>query len=37
MPTSYVIDENGIVRFVHAGYRSGDEQELESMVQSLAK
>jgi cytochrome c biogenesis protein CcmG/thiol:disulfide interchange protein DsbE len=37
MPTSYVIDENGIVRFVHAGYRSGDEQELESMIQSLAK
>lgn len=37
MPTSYVIDEHGIVRFVHAGFRSGDEQELESMIDSLAK
>ena len=35
MPTSYIIDRNGIVRFVHAGFRSGDEQDIESKVESL--
>lgn len=35
MPTSFVIDENGIVRFVHTGYRSGDELKLEQRIQSL--
>jgi peroxiredoxin len=28
MPTAYVVDKSGIVRFVHAGYRSGDEQTI---------
>lgn len=37
MPTSYVIDRNGIVRFVHAGFRAGDEEEIESKVASLLK
>ncbi len=35
MPTSFVIDRNGIVRYVHAGFRSGDEAELEERVTSL--
>lgn len=35
MPTAFVIDKNGIVRFVHVGYRAGDEAELESEVRSL--
>ena len=37
MPTSFVIDKNGIVRYVHAGFRSGDEAELEQRVTELLK
>lgn len=35
MPTSYVVDGNGIVRFVHVGFRSGDETVLAQQVSSL--
>jgi cytochrome c biogenesis protein CcmG, thiol:disulfide interchange protein DsbE len=35
MPTSYVIDKSGIVRFVHAGFTSGDEARIESDIASL--
>lgn len=35
MPTSFIIDQNGIVRFVHAGFHSGDEKKLESQIESL--
>jgi len=37
MPTSYVIDASGVVRFVHSGFHSGEEQELESEISSLLK
>jgi thiol-disulfide isomerase/thioredoxin len=37
MPTSYVIDANGIVRFVHSGFHSGEEQEIETELDSLLK
>jgi cytochrome c biogenesis protein CcmG, thiol:disulfide interchange protein DsbE len=37
MPTSFVVDQAGIVRFVHSGFRSGDEQALESEIASLLK
>jgi peroxiredoxin len=37
MPTSYVIDVNGIVRFVHSGFHSGEEQEIETELDSLLK
>ncbi|HEX7451492.1 MAG TPA: TlpA disulfide reductase family protein, partial [Polyangiaceae bacterium] len=37
MPTSYVIDESGIVRFVHSGFHSGEEQEIEKELDSLLK
>jgi thiol-disulfide isomerase/thioredoxin len=36
MPTSFVIDKSGIVRFMHSGFRSGEEAELEQEVASLA-
>src|SRR5260221_11803275 len=29
MPTAFVVDKSGIVRFVHVGYRAGDEAQLE--------
>ena len=35
MPTSYVIDKAGIVRFVHSGFHSGEEQQLEAELDSL--
>jgi len=35
MPTAFVIDKSGIVRFVHVGYRAGDETTLEDEVRSL--
>jgi len=35
MPTSYIIDKNGVVRFVHAGFRASDIDELRSQIKSL--
>lgn len=35
MPTTYIIDRTGIVRFVHAGFRSGDAATIEREVTSL--
>ena len=37
MPTAFVIDRSGIVRFVHVGYRAGDEATLEQEVRSLMR
>ena len=37
MPTSYVIDENGIVRHVHAGYHQGDDSVIAHQVSALAE
>jgi len=35
MPSSFIIDKNGIVRFVHKGYHAGDSAELEKEIKSL--
>jgi thiol-disulfide isomerase/thioredoxin len=35
MPTSYVVDASGTVRYVHAGYREGDDVTLEGELESL--
>jgi len=35
MPTSYIIDRNGVVRHVHAGFRSGDARQLEREIRAL--
>ncbi len=37
MPTCYVIDGSGVVRFVHSGFHSGEEQAIESEISSLLK
>ena len=37
MPTSYVLDRNGIVQFVHQGFRTGEASSIEEHVQSLLK
>jgi thiol-disulfide isomerase/thioredoxin len=35
MPTSFLIDRNGVVQYVHKGFRSGDEEELRNHIQAL--
>ncbi len=35
MPSSFIIDKHGIVRFVHAGFSRGDENELRDELRSL--
>jgi cytochrome c biogenesis protein CcmG, thiol:disulfide interchange protein DsbE len=35
MPTAYVIDKNGVVKFVHKGYHDGEEKELEKEIKGL--
>ncbi len=35
MPTSFIVDRSGIVRFVHAGFSPGDEAEIRQEVRSL--
>jgi peroxiredoxin len=37
MPSSYVIDQKGIVRHVHAGFRAGDEAAIEREIRALLK
>lgn len=35
MPSSYIIDRQGVVRHVHAGYRSGDARVFEREIRAL--
>lgn len=35
MPTSYLIDAQGVVRYVHKGFRKGDIDEVRSRIQAL--
>ncbi len=35
MPSSYVVDRKGVVRFVHVGYHDGDEAEFEQEIKDL--
>lgn len=35
MPSSYIVDRNGIVRHVHEGYRSGDARTMEREIRAL--
>jgi thiol-disulfide isomerase/thioredoxin len=35
MPTSYIIDRNGVVRYVHAGFRASDVDELRGQIRGL--
>ena len=37
MPTCFVVDQSGIVRFVHSGFHSGEERVLEAEIASLLK
>ncbi|HLK40540.1 MAG TPA: TlpA disulfide reductase family protein [Polyangiaceae bacterium] len=35
MPSSFVIDRKGVVRYAHVGYHDGDESEIEKEVKTL--
>jgi cytochrome c biogenesis protein CcmG, thiol:disulfide interchange protein DsbE len=35
MPSSFVVDKKGVVRFVHLGYHEGEEKEIETELKSL--
>jgi cytochrome c biogenesis protein CcmG/thiol:disulfide interchange protein DsbE len=35
MPSSFLIDKNGVVRFVHVGFHDGEEAQVESEVREL--
>ena len=35
MPSSYIIDRKGVVRFTHIGYHPGEEKELEKEIKEL--
>ncbi|HEY2511751.1 MAG TPA: TlpA disulfide reductase family protein [Polyangiaceae bacterium] len=35
MPSTFIVDKKGVVRFVHLGYHDGEEMEIEKEVKSL--
>jgi cytochrome c biogenesis protein CcmG, thiol:disulfide interchange protein DsbE len=35
MPSSFIVDRKGVVRFAHIGYHDGDEGEIEKEIQEL--
>lgn len=37
MPTTVIIDRNGVVRHLHKGYQSGDEKRYQNMVKQLIR
>jgi cytochrome c biogenesis protein CcmG, thiol:disulfide interchange protein DsbE len=37
MPTSYVVDKKGIIRFVHGGYTEGEEEQIARQVEELLR
>jgi len=37
MPSTLVIDRNGVVRYVHLGYKAGDEAKYIEVVKSLIR
>ena len=37
MPTSFLIDRNGVIRRVHRGFRKSDVPELRAAIQALVR
>jgi peroxiredoxin len=35
MPSSFLIDKNGVIRYAHVGYRDGEEVEVETEIKEL--
>jgi peroxiredoxin len=37
MPTSYIVDTEGVIRHIHAGYKADESEEIEKEVEALLK
>ena len=37
MPTLFIVDPNGLVRFVHTGFHDGDEADVEAKIKTLLR
>ncbi|MCB9611946.1 MAG: TlpA family protein disulfide reductase [Sandaracinus sp.] len=37
MPSTFLIDRNGVIRHIHEGYRSSNARELESQIQAMLR
>jgi peroxiredoxin len=37
MPSTLIVDRDGKVRYLHRGYRSGDEKEYEARIREILK
>ncbi len=35
MPTAFIVDKSGLVRFVHAGFHEGEDQEIDAQIKGL--
>jgi thiol-disulfide isomerase/thioredoxin len=35
MPSAYIIDKKGVLRFIHTGYHDGEEREIEKEIKEL--
>jgi peroxiredoxin len=35
MPSSFLVDKNGVVRYVHVGYHDGEEQQIDKEIRDL--
>jgi peroxiredoxin len=35
MPSSFLIDKNGVIRYAHVGYHDGEEVEVEKEIREL--
>jgi|TARA_B110000238_G_C16062828_1_gene411328 peroxiredoxin len=35
MPTSYIIDKSGVIRYVHSGYKTGDVNKIKNEIEKL--
>ncbi len=35
MPSSFLVDKNGVVRYVHVGYHDGEEEQLDKQIREL--
>jgi peroxiredoxin len=37
MPSSFIIDKNGVVRHLHVGFKAGEEAKIAEEVKALMK
>ena len=35
MPSTFIVDRKGVIKFTHTGYHDGEEAEIEKEIKSL--